>query len=87
MLRYFFHIDDGTRIRDHEGTEFASIEQARIESVRLAGAMLTDAATTFWDGDQWRLEVTDAAGLILFTLDFIGTQSPAVRDLNRASGP
>ena len=85
MPRFFFHVQDGTSSRDHEGTEYASIEDARVESVRRAGALLSDAATTFWNGDQWRLEVTDAVGLILFTLDFVGTQSPAVRDLDHRS--
>ena len=59
MPLYYFHIEDGQPFPDHEGTDLPNLEAARIEAVRLAGAMLKDSADTFWNGEQWQLRVTE----------------------------
>jgi hypothetical protein len=68
MPRYLFHVHDSASIIDDEGTELPDLEAARVEAVRLSGEMLRDHAEQFWGGDEWKLEVTDAAGLMLFKL-------------------
>jgi hypothetical protein len=86
MPRYYFHVDDGHSILDHEGTEFPGLKAARIEAVRLAGAILSERAETFWNDEPWSLRVTDKAGLTLFALEVIATEAPAVRGAGPAAG-
>lgn len=69
MPRYFFHLQDGKDIPDSEGTELADPKAARIEAIRAGGAMLRDLAS-YWDGTEWRMDVTDEAGTTLFKLRF-----------------
>lgn len=77
MPRYFFHIHDGQSSMDMDGTELANLRTARHEAVRFAGGVLRDESRSFWDSPDWRLEVTDAAGLILFALHVLGIEAPA----------
>jgi hypothetical protein len=58
MPRYFFHAID------NEGTEFPNLRYARIDAIRLAGAILHNEDDTFWDGDgpEWHMNVTDTLG-------------------------
>jgi hypothetical protein len=85
MPRYYFHVEDGHSNLDGEGTEFPGLNAARIEAVRLAGAVLGESAETFWNDEQWALRVTDTAGLTLFALEFIAVQAPAVRGTGLAA--
>jgi hypothetical protein len=75
--RYFFNIDDGRSDRDGDGTELKDLATAKCEGVKLAGRMICDDADRFWDRREWGLTVTDGAGLILFSLAFLGTEAPA----------
>ena len=70
MPRYFFHVIDGTSVRDEDGTELPDIYVAQAEAIRLSGEVLRDMGARFWDGTEWRLEVADEGGRVLFTLRF-----------------
>lgn len=70
MPRYFFHVMDGASMRDQEGTELPDVYTAQAEAIRLSGEVLRDMGARFWDGTEWRLEVADEAGQVLFTLRF-----------------
>jgi hypothetical protein len=76
MPRYFFNIHDGKDLVDHEGTVLADLSQARVEAVDLAGRCIADMGEVFWTpGHQWRLEVLDENGTLLFTLNFSATDA------------
>ena len=77
MARYFFNTENGDVHSDHEGIELPSLAAARVEAVRLSGALLQDIAPEFWSTSAWNMTVTDEAGLILFTIDVSGAASPA----------
>jgi len=70
MPRYFFHVIDGTAVRDEDGTELASIYVAQAEAIRLSGEILRDMGARFWDGTKWRVEVADEQDQVLFVLHF-----------------
>jgi hypothetical protein len=70
MQRYFFHIEDHERFLDDEGTLLRDVAAARVEAVRVAGAMLKDHADQFWALGEWRVVVTDAHRRTLFGLSF-----------------
>ncbi|MFD0938999.1 DUF6894 family protein [Methylobacterium trifolii] len=70
MPRYHFNVYNGRSSIDLEGTDLPNRQQAQREAIRLAGALLCEEADTLTPDDDWRLEVTDASGLILFRFDF-----------------
>ena len=80
MPRYFFHVHDGTSVRDLEGTELPDINAAKRDAVRLAAGVLNDNPEQFWNGEDWSIDVCDAHGLLLFTLNFTAAMAPAIRD-------
>lgn len=80
MPRYFFNVYDGVSSPDPTGTELPDWQAARIEAIGLAGAIFKDEAKRIAVGDDWRLEVADERGWVLFRFDFVSSQDSAVRD-------
>jgi hypothetical protein len=68
-MKIYFHATDGERhIRDEKGIEVADVEQAREQSLRTLAEFRREQGLE--DGlSGWRLQVVDAAGLVVFTLD------------------
>ena len=75
MPRYFFHIYDGELFLDRDGTEFADIYTAQAEAIRLSGEVLREMQAKFWNEKEWKMEVADERGRVLFTLRFLGQES------------
>ena len=78
MPRYHFNIYDGRSTIDTDGTELPDYKVARQEAVRLAGIVMNEEANQVLDGKEWRLELADPSGLILFRLDVDFHESAAV---------
>ncbi len=76
MPRYHFSVLDDTAYIDNAGTELASIHEARREPRRYAGELLADSARGFSPDREWRVEVTDNLGLVLFRLAVAMTDAP-----------
>jgi hypothetical protein len=70
MARYFFHLRDGSEFIDREGTVLSGINEARAQAVVHSGEVLRESGATFWDGQEWRLWVTDEAGATVCALRF-----------------
>ena len=68
MPRYFFTTADGTREQDIDGTELPNVATARVEAIKFAGEVLSDHPEMIWDGEDFRVEVSDERGLVLFTV-------------------
>ena len=66
--RYHFHIEDGLRLSDEDGTELADGAAARKAAAELVGMVLRDDPGSFWEADAWRLVVTNERREILFCL-------------------
>jgi Domain of unknown function (DUF6894) len=78
--RYFFHVHDGDSIRDADGTELPDIYAAQAEAVKLSGALLRDLGGQFWNGQNWKLEVTGDRGQALFVLTFSAKELVSMAD-------
>jgi hypothetical protein len=78
MPRYHFNVYDASDTIDELGVELPNWASARREAVRSSGAILEDEAESLKLGEAWRMEVTDDAGLILFSLTFTVTTSSAL---------
>lgn len=68
MPRYHFNSADGSREPDREGTELPDEASARTEAIKFAGEVLKHAPEQLWESGQWRVEVTDDNGALLFTV-------------------
>lgn len=79
MPRFHFNVHDGQGIADTEGFELPCRDTARREAIVLSGALIRDRAREFRFEKDWRLEVTDESGLILYRLDFTVHESSAVK--------
>jgi hypothetical protein len=77
MPRYFFTTADGTREPDLDGTELPDVASARVEAIKYAGEVLSDHPEIIWDGEDFRVEVSDANGLVLFTVVTMAMNSPS----------
>jgi hypothetical protein len=78
MPRYFFHVQDGSSSPDQDGTELLDVYTAQAQAVRMSGEILRDVGAKFWNGTEWRLEVADERGQILFVLRFSAEERPAL---------
>ena len=69
MERYYFHLVNGHEIvPDRVGVEAADLAAARNEAMAAIHEFRRDSpAATGWDG--WRIEVTDASGTTVMTID------------------
>ena len=76
LPRYYFNVFDGVSAPDAEGTECADIYVAQSEALRMSGEIMRDLGMRFWGDSEWRLEVTDAAGRILFIIRFSAEELP-----------
>ena len=48
--------------------EIEGLEQVRVEALNLVRRLLDAQPDTFWNGQDWTLEVADERGCILYTL-------------------
>ena len=84
MPRYFFHRTDGGFTPDHDGTELADLDAARVEAVYFAAGSVKDHpsyvwTSYVWNGRDFRIEVADDAGQLLCTVVVLGLDALAVR--------
>jgi hypothetical protein len=80
MPRYFYHVYDGYSSLDTDGTELPDIYTAQAQAIRTSGEILRDMGARFWDGTEWKLEVADERGQILFVLRFSAEEPPILTD-------
>ena len=78
MPRYFFNVVDGVAMEDMEGIVLPDFPAARLEAIRRAGEILQNNALSVALGDDWRIEVREERGIILFVMTFLVHEAPAV---------
>lgn len=76
MPRYFFHLADGHRDFDEAGTELENDQAAQLAAVQFAGELLRHQPIELWQKGQWRVEVTDETGVLLFTIITLAIDAP-----------
>lgn len=78
MPRYYFRIHDGRSIFDTDEMVLANTSEARRTAIRISGQYFVDDADLVSLAEEWRMDVTDERGLILFRLDFVVTDAASV---------
>ncbi|MEA3000662.1 MAG: hypothetical protein QOK17_2495 [Sphingomonadales bacterium] len=78
-MRYFFNLAGAVHDPDNEGLELSSLGDARLMAAKHAGEFLRDRPGVVWEGEELRIEVTDAKRLVLFTLIILGVDAPSCK--------
>ena len=87
MPHFHFNVYDGIELLDEKGVELPDTNFARREAIRYAGSLLESGPTRNDLSEDWRMEVTDDTGLVLFRLDFHVSESPATAFAKRYEAP
>jgi hypothetical protein len=72
MPLFYFDIHDGTSIIDPDGTELQDKDEARSRAIQMSGDLLRVYPGPFWNGQEWKIDVSDQNRAVLFTLMFVG---------------
>lgn len=80
MARYFFNITNGRREIDDEGMELPDLIAVRKAAIRYAGTIMEHEPSVLWDGNDFRVEVTDETETLLFTIITLAVNAPAAGD-------
>ena len=76
MPRYFFHATGDVFGRDTEGLALPDRQAARREAIRYAGHVMADEPDIFQRRRDFRVEVTDEAGSLLFIVTVLALDAP-----------
>ena len=68
MPRYHFNLHDHRFVPDREGSELANLHAAKRQAIKLAASILSVCPEEFLESPDWRVEVTDSDGVLLFTV-------------------
>ena len=77
MPRFFFHIEHVKVVKDNIGSEHPDFAAAKLHAVRTIAQILDREPETFWGSDVFRMTVSEADGLVLFTLEMVASMAPA----------
>ena len=76
MPRYYFNLHDHRYVPDPDGSELAGLEAAKRQAIKLAASILAGCPEEFLGSKEWRVEVTDRGGILLFTVGLAMTLAP-----------
>jgi hypothetical protein len=68
MPAYHINIRSDSHIADSLDVEAESPTDLRLEMASFVGELLKDHAGLIWADEDWRVELTDSAGLILYVI-------------------
>lgn len=77
MALYNIALRTDTHVRDVLRVERDDLTGLRIEMARFVGELLKDHAEQIWVDEDWRVDVTDEDGLILYVMQISATKSAA----------
>jgi len=87
LPRYYFHTENGERVRDEQGEDLSDLDAAREEAVTILGEILRYRGATFWTTGSFSVIVTDEAGNAVVSITATASeQMPAGWTLAEAGG-
>ena len=78
MSKYHIELRTQERVWEALVVDAKSIGSLRIEVAVFVGELLKDHAAQIWVDKDWRVDVTDETGLILFVMHLFVTDSSAL---------
>ena len=79
MSPYNIELRTEKRVWDTLKVESADLTALRIEVATFVGELLKEHAGKIWVDEDWRVDVTDERGLILYVMHVSAIQAAAVR--------
>jgi hypothetical protein len=77
MPTYFINLRTESHITGATEVNMATLTDLRIEVARFVGQVLKDHAEQVWADEEWKVEATDANGLILYSMYITAMKSAA----------
>ena len=87
MPRYYFHLRDGSEHLDREGAFLPNTEAARTQAAVYLGEILRNGCDSIWNGEDWRLNVVDESGLVLFVIHIVAVEAAAAKNVRSMPRP
>jgi hypothetical protein len=81
MPHYHIELRAANRVWETLDVERDDLEGLRLEMARFVGQLLKDHAHQIWSDQEWRVDVTDETGLILYVLHILASDSAATAPL------
>ena len=78
MPTYHIELRTAQRVWDTIVVEQPDVTSLRSEVARFVGELLHEHAEQLWLDEEWRVDVTDHKGLIMFVLHLFVTESTAL---------
>ena len=79
VTNYNIELRTEKRVWETLAVESADLTALRIEVACFVGDLLKEHASKIWVDEDWRIDVTDEKGLILYVMHISAVQAPAVR--------
>ena len=77
MATYHIALRTESHVREALEVERDDLTALRVELARFVGELLRDNPNQIWEDEDWRMDVTDADGLILYVMQISATDSAA----------
>jgi hypothetical protein len=81
MPRFHIHLRTESHVADTLSVDHGDHTALRVEVARFVGETLRDHARQVWVDEDWRVDVTDDRGLILYVMNISATNTSATRPL------
>jgi hypothetical protein len=83
MATYYLNVRTPSHIAATLEVERDNLTALRIEMARFVGQLLSDHAELIWVDQDWRVDVTDHAGLILYVMEIAASDTAATMSIKR----
>lgn len=83
MSLYHLELRSVDRVWETLDVEREDLTALRVEMARFVGQLLQDHAGQIWADGDWRVDVTDDSGLILYVMHISATDTAATMQLRR----
>lgn len=81
MARYTIQLKTESHVREALEVDRDDLQALRLELARFAGELLRDHANEIWVDQDWRIDVADESGLILYVMQVSATDTAATMSL------
>ena len=82
-MRFHFQVRTESHVMLTEVADLRNLDEARVEAAKRIGVLLHDHAGQIWVDEEWRMDVTDERGLILFIVTVNAMKSAAIPETRR----
>ena len=83
MARYHIELRTEFHVSETLSVEMEDLTALRVEVARFVGEMLRDHAGQIWVDEDWRIDVTDDKGLILYVMQIQAMRAAATEHIQR----